>query len=320
MKKLLSIVIVSLFALFAFASYAKAGAPPQDPAETAFFEEMKSELAAGQCTGTWVARFVHDVINDIDSGLGGYWAFDNYNRQIKVQETTYWNPVGDYTLAFTCTSGCSGVYVHSMNVATFNDETGALSGIGHYNPDASYTWDLTGSLAGSNVAMHILYTGSNPGYYVDLAGVVAPDGTMSGAATSSSGQTFTWATTEGAAKTEKSYCAIARYNGTFDAVKGKTSPGTGYILDGDEDGLFKGGYRAKIKGQIKPGFPTTFQNLGVKDYACNIDTLACSYWSWTDAYFEPGYSFEYKWWGWIYEAFDHGFWVNASTGNVGDIN
>lgn len=320
MKKLLSALIVSVFALFAFATYAKATAE-QDPAKTAFFDEMRRELDSSQCTGTWVARFTHDVVNDIDSGLGGYWAYDKYSRQIKVQETTYWNPVGAYNVAFTCTSGCSGVYEHSMSVATFNDETGALTGSGNYNPDPSYTWDLTGSLTGSNVALHLLYTGSNAGYFADLTGAVALDGTMSGTATSSTGQTFTWATAEGAAVSEKSYCATARYNGTFDAVAGKTSPGGAYTLDGNEDGLFKGGYRAKIKGQIKTGFPTTFQYLGVKDYGCDIDSAVCtSRYSWTDDYFEPGYSFEYKWWGWLYDAFGHGFWINADSGNVGDIN
>lgn len=42
----------------------------------------------GQCSGTLVINVTQKVRNDADSGLGGYWANDNYNRSIKVWQTT----------------------------------------------------------------------------------------------------------------------------------------------------------------------------------------------------------------------------------------
>ncbi|HSX46171.1 MAG TPA: hypothetical protein VLG27_04195, partial [Candidatus Saccharimonadia bacterium] len=113
--------------------------------------------------------------------------------------TVHWNPVGSYTVDFTCTSGCAGTYEHSMDITHFNSSNGNLSGTGHYNADPSITWDLTGSLTDSNVTLHILYTGSNAGYTVDATGTVANDGTMSGTASSNASQAFTWKTTAGAA-------------------------------------------------------------------------------------------------------------------------
>jgi hypothetical protein len=109
-----------------------------------------------------------------------------------------WNPIGSYTIAFTCTSSCSGVYSHTMDITSYDSGTGAFSGVGHYNADTSYTWNLTGVLTGSSLTFHIVYTGSNAGYTLDGTGTVATDGSLSGTASSNSGQTFTWATTAGA--------------------------------------------------------------------------------------------------------------------------
>ena len=176
-----------------------------------FSEEMKRELGNPACSdGVLVVDVSHGVTNDIDSGFGGYWAYDNYTRDLKA-------------------------YDHGDGL----------------------------------------------------------------------------------------YCVVAKYRGTFDAVQGRTSPGTGYILDGNEDGMFKGGYWGKLRGQLKevPDYPTS-GNIGSFDYGCDIAVgpSSCSYWSWLGAYFEPGYSFNYGWWGWLYLSPNHGWWINASTGSVGDIN
>src|SRR5689334_6846166 len=68
-----------------------------------------------------------------------------------------WNPVGSYTIAFTCTSGCTGTYDHTMNITSYNSDTGAFSGHGHYNGDASKSWDVTGTVTGSSITFHIVY-------------------------------------------------------------------------------------------------------------------------------------------------------------------
>jgi hypothetical protein len=125
----------------------------------------------------------------------------------RVQSTAAavsWNPIGSYTIAFTCTSGCDGVFPHTMDVTSFDKNTGAFSGVGHYNPDVSYTWNLTGTLTGSAFTAHIVYTGSNPGYALDLTGTIAGNGTLSGTATGP-GQTFTFASTSGAASAGAQY-------------------------------------------------------------------------------------------------------------------
>ena len=60
-----------------------------------------------------------------------------------------WNPVGSYTIAFTCTAGCTGTYVHTMDITSYDSTTGNFSGVGHYNGDLTKTWNITGVLTGS---------------------------------------------------------------------------------------------------------------------------------------------------------------------------
>ena len=115
-----------------------------------------------------------------------------------------WNPIGSYTIAFTCTSGCDGTFVHSMDITSFDKNTGNFSGVGFYNPDPSYSWNATGNVTGSTITIHIVYTGSNAGYTVDVTGTIASNGTLSGAATGP-GQTFTFASTSGAASAGAQY-------------------------------------------------------------------------------------------------------------------
>src|SRR6478736_2683097 len=62
-----------------------------------------------------------------------------------------WNPMGSYTIAFTCTAGCVGVYPHDMDITSFDSGTGAFSGVGHYNGDLTKTWNITGTLTGSSL-------------------------------------------------------------------------------------------------------------------------------------------------------------------------
>jgi hypothetical protein len=110
-----------------------------------------------------------------------------------------WNPTGAYTIDFTCTSGCSGTYSHHMNITAYHSNNGNFSGNGYYLADSSYTWNMTGNLTGTNINFHALYTGSNPGYTLNASGTTANNGTLSGTASDSSGQTFTWASSTGAA-------------------------------------------------------------------------------------------------------------------------
>ena len=117
------------------------------------------------------------------------------------------------------------------------------------------------------------------------------------------------------------FCAEVTYQGKFDAVAGKTSPGdNAEELTGEEDGTFNGGYQATITGTLlaEPAWKTK-GSVGTTDYACDIDTATCpGAVNWLDQYFEAGYGFAYDFWGWTYNH-KNCVWVNASTGSSGDI-
>lgn len=99
---------------------------------------------------------------------------------------------GQHLITFTCISGCSGDYPHTMNVASMNTTTGDFSGTGFYNPNNAYTWNVTGNTQGASIEFDIVYTGLSPGYTVEADGTMNLDGTSFGTAVSSSAQTFTW--------------------------------------------------------------------------------------------------------------------------------
>ncbi|MDO8335449.1 MAG: ice-binding family protein, partial [Candidatus Saccharibacteria bacterium] len=107
--------------------------------------------------------------------------------------TTQWNLVGNYTLTFTCVTGCSGDYLHTMNIATQNS-TGDFSGTGFYNPDNTITWDINGNTIGNGLTYVINYTGVGSPYTINGSGTIDQNGNMSGTA-AGPGQTFTWKTT-----------------------------------------------------------------------------------------------------------------------------
>jgi hypothetical protein len=130
-----------------------------------------------------------------------------------------WNLNGTYTLDLTCTSGCSGDYVHSMTITATSDVSGAVSGTGFYDAIPGYTWTVTGQVTGWDVTFHVLYTGLNAGYTVDLAGAINQYGGMAGSATSSAGQAFTWKTTSGSVGLFSDSCeygTVAGYTKVWD--------------------------------------------------------------------------------------------------------
>lgn len=113
--------------------------------------------------------------------------------------TPNWNLKGTYIIDFTCTAGCSGDYYHTMTINVMNMTNGAFSGTGVWNNDASYTWNVTGTVDGSNVTFAIDYTGSNPSYAANATGTIDSNGMLSGSATSNAGQSFNWHNTTGKA-------------------------------------------------------------------------------------------------------------------------
>jgi len=99
--------------------------------------------------------------------------------------------IGNHKLAFTCTSGCSGVWRHTMTVSSM-DKQGNFSGTGYYDGDRGYTWTVKGKAIGNRVKFKMVYTGKNKGYTSTNSGNIRPDGTMDGTGFSSTGQKHTW--------------------------------------------------------------------------------------------------------------------------------
>lgn len=81
-------------------------------------------------------------------------------------------------------------YVHTdVLIATGN---GMFIGTGQYNPDPSYVEDVNGAATGSTIAFHVVYAGTNAGYFLDATGTIDNAGRLKGTAISSTGQAFTF--------------------------------------------------------------------------------------------------------------------------------
>lgn len=103
------------------------------------------QLAASACGGgKLVLNVTHKVVNDADSGFHGYWAFDTYNRQIRVWQTgpsTYCAIVkyeGQFKTIAGASSPGAGVLLGPSVQGTFN---GGYRGIitGTFSPGSNPT-------------------------------------------------------------------------------------------------------------------------------------------------------------------------------------
>lgn len=104
------------------------------------------------------------------------------------------NVVGTHKLAFTCTTGCTGVWRHTMSVSSM-DRSGNFFGSGSYDADQGYTWTVNdGQVTGKTIDFKMVYTGKNKGYTVTNKGKISSNGSMSGTGFSSSGHKYTWST------------------------------------------------------------------------------------------------------------------------------
>jgi hypothetical protein len=130
----------------------------------------------------------YETINNV-STTGGSLSYTNFERA-DTAATGVWSLPTATPIALDF--GLSGAdYQHHLTVDSLQP-TGlgsfTFTGHGTYDPDASYTWNATGSVSGTALSMHIVYTGSNAGYTVDVTGTVNPDGSVTGSATDSNGQ------------------------------------------------------------------------------------------------------------------------------------
>jgi predicted ribosomally synthesized peptide with SipW-like signal peptide len=151
------------------------------------FDDQVGNWAQGD-TLTFTEEFwaIQDRNNDQgppETGSGRVWS-----EELKKCMTDL---VGSHALVFTCTSGCSGNYPHTMNVSSHDLGTGSYSGTGNYDVNSAYTWDVTGNAAGAVIDFVLVYTGLSPGYTVSGAGSLVGS-SFQGTASSSAGQEFTW--------------------------------------------------------------------------------------------------------------------------------
>lgn len=119
-----------------------------------------------------------------------------------------------------------------------------------------------------------------------------------------------------------SFCAVVQYEGDFVSTAGPSPMGTDPNgIAAGISGTMTGGYRATITGALDPSPAYKVRgNLGKFDYGWTGDpnNAAPNPFRWVDVYFSPGYTFEYVWWGWVYNAGQNGLWFNTA-GNTGDI-
>lgn len=124
------------------------------------------------------------------------------------------------------------------------------------------------------------------------------------------------------------YCAIVTYDGNFYAVPGQLGPESsvgGDIINTAANepvnGPFSGGERATITSATLLTTPTwpTNGNVGTTNYKGDIAGDKPGDVIWQDQYFTSGYASNDDWWGWKYNGGSHGTWINAVTGNSGNI-
>lgn len=219
---------------------------------------MKRLLAALTSALMMVAVAVGTVgaaPNDFTHATGGVWlsgpsqyvafsAFDygetgdrgtvNYtNFTYPAPGSGAWLPVVG-TYALTTALGGSPYY-HTMvidTVTVISPLNVTFSGTGYYDADTSYTWTVTGAIVSGTVSFHIVYTGTNAGYFFDATGSAA---SMSGTGTDSLLQApLTWTLPSGFAHEVLSYTAAV----TCATVSSEAATATfGYTIPAGFPGL-----------------------------------------------------------------------------------
>jgi hypothetical protein len=147
------------------------------------------------------------TFNNIGGPASGSFSYTNFTQPDPDSHSGVWslnNAEIDFGLG-------GGSYPHhltvdSINVTGLNSYT--FTGHGTFDPDPSYTWNATGSVTGSQLSMHIVYTGAQAGYYLDFSGTVNADGSVTGTSFSDSlGRTLTVAMPAGSLFEVLSYTA-----------------------------------------------------------------------------------------------------------------
>jgi len=126
-------------------------------------------------------------------------------------------------------------YAHTLNgglsLTALSPDRLQFSGTGEYS-QPGYPWTIKGTVTDGRIRATIVYgPGLNPGYTLVLNGRVASDGSVSGTATSSAGQTLAFSMPAGSFVSVLHYVApirsdqIQRHNATFQFTIPASVPG-----------------------------------------------------------------------------------------------
>jgi len=116
------------------------------------------------------------------------------------------------------------------------------------------------------------------------------------------------------------FCATVSYQGSFTTFAGPSPGNTGTVADGVV-GTFEGGYVSTLFSATVKAAPhaRVRGSIGTFDYMCDNAFNCPGFVDWTTLYFDGVSGFDLAWWGWVYHAGNNGSWVNAISGNSGDI-
>jgi hypothetical protein len=118
-----------------------------------------------------------------------------------------------------------------------------------------------------------------------------------------------------------SYCAVVTDQGSFVTFAGASPQGTGTVGYGIT-GKIKGGYTTSpFTGRFNAGTLPTSGNLGTFDLQCtNAYTCPGAHPSFLSYFDGPdSIAWSQPTWAWSYTTAKNGTWLNAYTGNTGDI-
>lgn len=153
-------------------------------------------------------------------GSGRYHGWVDYtNFTYAAPGSHVWNISKATSLTF------AGTYAHTMKITRvipLSNDTTRFIGFGHYTTDPSYTWVISGTVHRNMISFHILYTGTNRGYWINGHGLIAGNGLVTGTSVTSAHQTLAFTMPAGSAFQVLSYRAtvlgavVQRHNARFE--------------------------------------------------------------------------------------------------------
>jgi hypothetical protein len=115
---------------------------------------------------------------------------DYSNFTYAAPGTNVWNIGKATSLTFTLGGTAYAHTIKTLDVKALSPESTAFFGTGVYNADNSVTWTMRGLVHYNALSFSIRYTGTNAGYRVHGHGQILGDGSVSGTARASDGNTL----------------------------------------------------------------------------------------------------------------------------------